>query len=123
MDGFIVDHKVPELRLWVAIVAISIEEYSEWLKRIQSAWLRHGEPVPYEYGATIRRLRYELEHPWFRHICDLANREHADVLSRLTKLETTYGFHNVRFAEMGPPKLKKSPKQYLSSRRKFRRNA
>lgn len=124
MEGFIADHKIPELRLWVAIVLVSIEEYEEWLKRIQSAWLRHGEPVSYEYGATIRRIRFELEHPWFRHICDLANREHSDVLSRLTQLEARYGFHNVRFADMPPPQPpKKSRREYLSARRKFRRNA
>lgn len=123
MDGFIVDHKVPELRLWVAIVLTSIEEYEGWLKRIQTQWLLHGQPVAYEYGSTIRRLRFELEHEWFRHICDLANREHCDVIARIASLEKRYGFHNVRFADMGPVKLKKTRKEQLSYRKKFRRNA
>ncbi len=122
MDGFIVDHKVPELRLWVAIVLVSLEEYENWLKRIQAAWLMRGQPVSYDYGSTIRRLRFEMEHPWFRHICDLANREHCDVISRLTVLEKKYGFHNVQFAEMGPPAPpKKTRKERLYNRKKFRR--
>lgn len=121
MDPFEPDHKLPEVRLWAAIVLVTVEEYEEWLKRIQSAWLMHGQPVRWEYAWTLRRLRYEINHQWFRSICDHANTEHSAVRKRILELEAKYGLHNVRFAEQ-PPAIPKKTKSDYDRRRRFRRN-
>jgi hypothetical protein len=91
----------PEIRLWLAIILQALTEYQEWLHRIQQQWLLHGEPVDGTYANTLRRVRYECEHEWFKHVCDLADISHDAFMRKLIDFEKTFGLCNVRFTDVG----------------------
>lgn len=97
--------KLPEVRLWAAIIIRTLHEYEYWLFNAQQAWLEFHEPVHPHYAMNLREIRHELTHVWFGHICDNADIDVCAVMKRICRLEREYGFINIVFAPWAADEL------------------
>lgn len=92
----------PERRLWVSVILYTITEYEAHLRAAAQIWKTRRMPGR-QAQLTIRNIRYEVLHDWFRHVCDLAGFEQTDVVRKIRALETQYGFAEIQFSGADGP--------------------
>lgn len=91
------DIRYPEQRLWIAVIVAAFTEYEELLQHIEK--MAAEGPVPLFFLTLAQRLRYEIRHEWFAHICEHAGIEHADAVNRTKKLDKQYRLAEIEFTE------------------------
>lgn len=89
----------PEQRLWTAVLLFSIQEYEEHLIRMWKVWEADRRPISKHFLSHIRGIKYEIQHEWFQHICDMAGRDHRAILWKLKQLELKHRFSEIKFSD------------------------
>lgn len=87
----------PEQRLWTAVILYALTEYKEQLIHMRKLWDAEHKPVSQFLLTSLQKLRYEIRHPWFGRICELAERNQADVVNRIRALDMQYGLAEIEF--------------------------
>ena len=93
------DGTYPEKRLWTAVILYALTEYSEQLIHIRKLWDAERKPVARFLLSALQKLRYEMRHPWFGHMCDLAERDQSSIVARIKMLDKQYDLAGVEFTD------------------------
>lgn len=101
------DQATPELRLWLAVIIMTVCEYEEMLNRIVNTWKKYRQPINRLRLNELYSLRFECRNPWFDYICEMANISPAIVFRRFDRLDEKYAIHSIKFTDLPRCPLKK----------------
>lgn len=90
--------RYPEEKLWRAVIAATIYEYENWLRKARDKWIESaGRPISYGYFNEIKNIEMEVKNPWFQTVCFHGDIEHCWILRAFKELETKYLFKQIGF--------------------------
>lgn len=96
----------PERRLWCAVVISTIEEYTEWLGRIQNAWSLSQKPVDSGFKFSLQHIRRQCKTEWFESVCGMADISADVVAKKFDQLDKEYCLKQIPFQD--------EPERFLS---------
>lgn len=89
----------PEQRLWTAIILMAVQDYEDQLIHIRKLWDADHRPLSRHLLHFLRVLKYEAQHDWFRHVCDLADLDQDHILNKMKEMDFKYKLSEVKFAD------------------------
>lgn len=89
----------PETRLWCAVIASAIEEYQEWLQRVNVSWSLEQKPVNRSYLMSLKQIRQQCSSDWFTMICELADIDPKKVFRRFDVLDKEFCLTSIPFED------------------------
>jgi hypothetical protein len=89
----------PERRLWVAVILAAITEYEDQLTHISKLWFADKKPLSHFFINSLRMIKHEVYHDWFRHVCDLADIDQSHIIRKIKNLDLEHKLSEIRFLE------------------------
>ena len=88
-----------ERRLWCAVVISTVEEYVEWLNRINNSWNVHQRPVDRSFKFSLHHIRRQCKTQWFQIICEMADFSADRVFRKFNELDKEYCIEQIPFQD------------------------
>lgn len=89
----------PERRLWCAVMISAIDEYTEWLHRINVQWNSFNRPVNPDYKFSLKHIRRQCRSEWFQAVCEMADFSPDRIFAKFDALDREYCLHQILFAD------------------------
>lgn len=110
----------PERRLWCAVIISAMEEYIEWLSRINTSWAVHQRPVNRNFRFSLMHIRKQCKTEWFHMICEMADFSVDRVARKFDALDREFCLSQIPFEDeperfMSQWALRKISKQKIIS--------